>query len=90
MSEWQPIDTAPTDGRRFLVFATGECSIGPAKNKFSGVFVAWYSQPSIIGSTRDERLAAIEKTLPPYLSIDCGSFSKAEAKHWMPFPDPPR
>lgn len=76
--QWQPIETAPKDGTRFLVYAR----IEPADRRFLPnhfYAVAWFES----GGQRHK----------PFLKADFGAGHYGpkldEITHWMPLPEPP-
>lgn len=74
MSTWQPIETAPRDGRLILVFdrRTGSPRAGCRRGR--GSMVAWYD----LGSWQSHELDS------PWGGSYCPT-----PTHWMPLPEPP-
>ena len=87
MSKWQPIETAPKDGRKILVF-------GPSGNKNGGVIEVAYWEASG-DSWADKNGIPCEagtgsiQTTGSWFSGG-GWFQPNEVSHWMPLPESPR
>jgi hypothetical protein len=76
MGEWQPIATAPKDGRQLLLFCD---DYDPA------VFVGAYGHTELPEGHEDywEGWSFSEELLMSYCS------EEPEPTHWQPLPDPP-
>jgi hypothetical protein len=75
---WQPIETAPKDGTRVLVYGVPLSYDGSDYGEPAGISVAEYVSHNNAGT---------EKAwyLPDYYCYD----TSYEATHWMPLPSPP-
>ena len=87
MTNWQPLETAPEEGR-FLVYAEGDSTI-PPPHTVKGVFMAHKMRPHISHSQENEELRRIEKSLPSIIVVENGMFAKMKALCWVPLPDRP-
>lgn len=77
MSEWQPIETAPKDGRSILVFGW------PSNLEVNGNVLVSYKRAAIYSASWDEIDEAFCLSGGSWL----GPFVKPT--HWMPLPEPP-
>lgn len=84
MSEWQPIETAPKDGTKVLVFRDGK--VLPA---FWGELVRGYFVWMMKAGPRDDDAV---HCLGPEHDIDGNRdrFHHPGPTHWMPLPEPPK
>ncbi|NJB80339.1 DUF551 domain-containing protein [Xanthomonas arboricola] len=76
MSEWQPIETAPKDGTRILVWCEHEDYPFPAYWFEHPRFSAWLAFKSHLTTDGDANV------------VDY--FSQQSISHWMPLPEPPK
>ncbi len=84
MSDWQPIDTAPQNGTRFLAFVPGDDLDLPV------IGVAFWDagSPSVrFEATKDPNLWRREIIENGHFVMEGGWYSPT---HWMPLPEPPR
>ena len=101
MAEWQPIETAPRDGR-FILITDGE--------RFAAAEPFDYVEPPEIGYDNRPLFADTRRSNPdagkvrklwssigcsaftrePELLDECDNVSHIEPTHWMPLPDPPK
>ena len=89
MSEWQSMETAPKDGRKFLVWASYKPMQIPSVSEadLHGIFMARFLERT--GDNDEETIALAH--LGPRLVIDIGLvWRPAKATHWMPLPEPPK
>ena len=97
MSKWQPIETAPKDGKTFLALVGGLPYA--AKYDKDGRFIWYWHSDQACGPTHlvheidGKRLLEEIKVQPPHDYQPSGhlwvnGFS-GEPTHWMPLPEPP-
>lgn len=86
MTEWQPIETAPKDGRKLLLAAGKEIIIGdwmPDKRK------EWKEMRT--GTETEETIIRrLEEVDYSGWHISGTDYSLFPATHWMPLPEPPK
>lgn len=83
MSEWQPIETAPKDGTRFLAFVPDQ------EDCIAAIAVAFWNpgSPSVnFKPTEDPDLWRRTITENGHFELEGGWYFPT---HWMPLPDPP-
>lgn len=79
MSEWQPIETAPKDGTRVLVYGTYQWEDYLDRQQ-TGAVTAYYIAADFWD---DEDIGWVLISTNPYRD-------RAQPTHWMPLPEPPR
>ena len=78
MTEWQPIDTAPKDGKQFLAALSNGWVVILSEPYGHGDRYAWYLTSCYLS-------IPIERTHDPESITKC-----VTATHWMPLPEAPR
>lgn len=86
MSEWQPIETAPKNGTKILLFDGGQIYMGMWRNPF---FEHLYPEAaewlSVTGKSPDGRGSCVRMEMrAPYDVVHSGS-----PTHWQALPAPP-
>lgn len=82
---WQPIETAPKDGTRILIFVPGDLTW---KEESTGTI--WPSYHAGIHAARFEQEPQKWVMGDEFWSDDAKVFQYEEPTHWMPLPEPPR
>jgi hypothetical protein len=79
--DWQPIETAPKDGTRVLVWGEPSGHEGEDEHR---VVSAWWGR-LVAGQQEDENGEGWR-----FCSFDGGYYGEVyDATHWMPLPEPP-
>lgn len=79
MTQWQPIETAPKDGKKVLIVANGVIYAAWWNSEFENQWDEETSEYRYVGAWTDD---AVE-------SFGYETVASYEPTHWMPLPDPP-
>lgn len=91
MSEWQPIETAPKDGTRILIFVPGNAA---EFEHYDGIHAARFEAEMMHPETKTGRgilpeLNGMWVAGGELWSDSVLEFAYEQPTHWMPLPEPP-
>jgi len=85
MTDWQPIETAPKDGTRIIVYSNGPSFSGAFKNRWNDENIPWVGEVKWREGWYNEKING-------WMIANCdeeyGYF--VEATHWMELPEFPK
>lgn len=84
MSEWQPIETAPRDGRQILAwFPEGQHAPQAGDDYYDG--------PYFVGMVATSSYGVYEPYPDCFMAVNYeGGLPFGGPTHWMPLPEPPK
>jgi hypothetical protein len=93
--DWQPIDTAPKDGRAVLLLSAADGWDDPLNGpvqRAAMVFIGAWDADGTSWVDRDGGLGGYADHLgvTGVWSVGHGWLQPTEVTHWMPLPEPPR